>query len=104
MQLILQIRAVLQTRGALAGPRASSAATSGLTRTPGLVARVGQGTGQGVQGVASDGLGVVPGVIRKASRPPSSLWWLSAARAVVLTRLPKPLASALFWGFPGRRR
>src|ERR1700760_3506852 len=65
---------------------------------PGLVPRGGQGTGQGVQGVAVGGLGAVPSATGKASRPPSSSCWLSSARTVVLTRLPKPLVNALFLG------
>ena len=46
-----------------------------------------------------DGLGVLPGATRKHRVTPSALWWLSAARTLILTRLSKPLINALFLGF-----
>ena len=64
-----------------------------------MVAGVGQGAGQGVQGVAADGLGVVPDATRKASRGSFVVVWLSAARTLVRARLSKPLVNALFLGF-----
>ena len=53
------------------------------------------------KGSRRDGLGVVPGATRKASRGSFVVVELSAARTLVLTRVSKPLVNGPLLGFRG---